>query len=61
MSKRDDALEIIRQLGLPKQQRNERSALTLLALAGLKENDHWADSSRPLVRIWDIMAWMREL
>lgn len=59
MSKRDDALEIIRQLGLPKQQRNERSALTLLALAGLKENDHWADSSRPLVRIWDIMAWMR--
>ncbi len=60
MSKRDDALEIINSLGFPKQQRNERSGLTLLALAGLKEEDSWMNVSRPLMRIWDIMGWMRE-
>lgn len=41
MSKREDALEIIKSLGLPSQQQNERSCLTLLALAGLKEGDKW--------------------
>jgi adenine-specific DNA-methyltransferase len=60
MSKREDALEIVKSLGLPKQQQNERSALTLLALAGLSEADSWSRVSRPLLRIWDIMAWMRE-
>ena len=60
MSKREDALEIIKGLGLPKQQQNERSSLTLLALAGLKEEDRWGNAGRPLLRIWDIMAWMRD-
>ena len=31
-SKMDDALDVLRQLGFPKQQQNERSALTLLVL-----------------------------
>lgn len=60
MSKRDEALEIIRSLGLPKAQQNERSCLTLLALAGLSENTPWAKTQRPLLRIWDIMAWMKD-
>lgn len=60
MSKRDDALEIIKSLGLPRQQQNERTALTLLALAGLKEGDAWSKVGRPLLRIWDIMGWMRD-
>lgn len=60
MSKREDAAEIVKSLGLPRQQQNERSCLTLLALAGLKKRDPWAKTSRPLLRIWDIMAWMRD-
>lgn len=60
MSKRDDALEIIKSLGLPRQQQNERSCLALLALAGLKETDSWKNTNRPLLRIWDIMGWMRD-
>lgn len=60
MSKRDDSLEIIASLGLPRAQRNERSGLTLLALAGLTEDEPWANVRRPLLRIVDIMAWMRE-
>ena len=60
MTKRDEVREILCSLGLPKQQQNERSCLTLLALAGLKEGDQWGQVSRPLLRIWDIMGWMRE-
>ncbi len=60
MNKRDDAVEILKSLGLPKAQQNERSALTLLALAGLKESDSWNNVQRPLLRIWDVMGWMRD-
>jgi hypothetical protein len=60
MSKRDEALEILRALGLPRGQQNERSALTLLALAGLGPRDSWSKSRKRLLRIWDIMGFMRE-
>lgn len=60
MSKTDEALDIIRALGLPRQQQNERSALTLLALAGVRPRGKWARARQPLLRIWDIMAFMRE-
>lgn len=60
MSKRDDALEIIKSLGLPRQQHNERSCLTLLAIARLRESDSWRKVSRPLLRTVDMMDWMRE-
>jgi adenine-specific DNA-methyltransferase len=59
MSKREEALEIIKSLGLPRQQQNERSCLTLLALAGLLEKDAWSKTGRPLLRILDIMEWMK--
>ncbi|MCY2967658.1 MAG: BsuBI/PstI family type II restriction endonuclease [Planctomycetota bacterium] len=60
MTKREEAHEILRILGLPKPQQNERTSLTLLALAGLTEADSWSAVTRPLLRIWDVMAWMRE-
>jgi len=60
MSKREDALEIIKSLGLPRKQQNERSCLTLLALARLSEKDPWLKTQRPLLRIWDIMGWMKD-
>lgn len=60
MSKREEALEILKCLGLPKAQQNERSCLTLLALAGLSERMPWAKTQRPLLRIWDIMNWMKQ-
>lgn len=60
MSKQRDALEIIKCLGLPRQQQNERSCLTLLALAGLRRKDPWSKTERPLLRVLDIMEWMKE-
>ena len=61
MSKIDEAISILAALGLPRAQQNERSALTLLALAKLGPDDAWAKVERPLLRIWDIMEFMREL
>jgi len=60
MSKREEAKEILKSVGLPKAQQNERSCLTLLALGGLSEKTPWAKTQRPLLRIWDIMGWMKK-
>ena len=60
MSKIDEAVEIIRSFGLPKAQQNERSALTLLALGGIGPRDNWSDAKKPLLRIVDMMSFMRE-
>ncbi len=60
MSKKaDEATKILTALGLPVAQRNERSALTLLALAGVGTKTPWADAKQPLLRIFDIMEFMR--
>jgi hypothetical protein len=46
MSKLTEAQQILAAFGLPKQQQNERSALTLLALCNLKETDKWKTSQK---------------
>jgi adenine-specific DNA-methyltransferase len=61
VSKIDEAISILASLGLPAAQQNERSALTLLALAKLGPDDAWAKVQRPLLRIWDIMGFMRDV
>ena len=50
-----DALDILTALGLPRQQLNERSALTLLSLLALKPENEWSDSSNPLMGITPMM------
>ncbi len=60
MSKTDEAVAVLAALGLPGSQQNERSALTLLALAKLGPKDPWSNVQRPLLRIWDIMGFMRK-
>ena len=47
-------------MGLPRAQQNERSALTLLALAGVGPRGSWAKTRKPMLRIWDIMGFMRD-
>ncbi len=46
MKKIEEAQEILKDLGLPKQQQNKISALTLLALSGLKNDDPWHKASK---------------
>jgi adenine-specific DNA-methyltransferase len=61
VSKVDEAVAVLTSLGLPVSQQNERSGLTLLALAKLGPDDSWGDVQRPLLRIWDIMGFMRDV
>jgi len=60
VSKIDEAAKILFLLGLPQAQQNERSALTLLALANIGPKGSWKETQQPLLRIWDIMEFMRQ-
>ena len=53
-----DAREILRELDLPKQQTNERSALTLLALLNLRPRTQWRHASNPMIGVTPIMEFM---
>lgn len=55
-----DALGILKALGMPRGQQNERSALTLLALLDLKPSGTWNRLDRPLMGITPIMEYTRE-
>jgi type II restriction enzyme len=46
MPKIKQAQKILKDLGLPKSQQNDMSALTLLALCGIKPKDKWKNASR---------------
>ena len=56
----DDALEILKALGMPRGQQNDRSALTLLALLDLKPDGSWDKLSKPLLGITPIMDYTRD-
>src|SRR3989338_3053043 len=56
-----EALEILESLGFPRQQLNERSALTLLSLLNLKPAaDAWESASDPLMGITPMMEFFAE-
>ena len=56
----DQAIEILKILGLPREVTNSRSALTLLALVDLKPIGYWDQLGRPLIGIIPIMDFCRE-
>ena len=56
----EEALEIVKALGMPRGQQNDRSALTLLALLDLKPEDQWVEVKMPLMGITPIMEYCRE-
>ena len=55
-----EALGILRDLGFPQAQLNDRTALTLLALVSLGPDQAWSSAAAPLVGITPIMAFARE-
>ncbi|HHY32798.1 MAG TPA: adenine methyltransferase [Firmicutes bacterium] len=56
----DEAIEILKALGLPRNQVNERSALTLLALLDMKPDTPWSQASPALRGITEMMAFFKE-
>lgn len=55
-----DALFILEALGLPRAQRNDRSALCLLALLNLTPDKTWAQVENPLVGITPMMEFSKK-
>ena len=55
-----EALSVLNDLGFPRQQQNERSALTLLSLLGLKPATNWEDATDPLMGITPMMDFFHE-
>lgn len=61
MGKIQEAQDVLKSLGLPLNQQNEMSALTLLVMAQLSENTSWDAAKRRSMRIHDILLAMKEL
>lgn len=55
----EEALTILKNLGVPREQQNERSALTLLSLLGLKPDTPWSEATDPLMGITPMMDFFR--
>jgi BsuBI/PstI restriction endonuclease domain/BsuBI/PstI restriction endonuclease HTH domain len=55
-----DALQILEELGMPRAQQNDRSALCLLALLNLTKGKSWAKAGAPLVGITPMMEFARD-
>ena len=63
MAKRNkiaDALQVLGELGMPRAQQNDRSALCLLALLNLTQEKSWAAAKNPLVGITPMMQFARD-
>jgi len=56
----EEAILIIKSLGFPEAQQNERSALCLLALLDLREDQDWNKSQNPLIGITPMMTYSAE-
>lgn len=56
----EEAQQVLRSLGLPADQTNERGALTLLGLLNLTPHRSWADADNPLIGITPLMSFMAE-
>lgn len=58
MGKLEEAKDILKALGMPPKQQNDRSAYTFLALAGIQEDSIWTSASINSLRIVDMMNHM---
>lgn len=56
----EEARVLLRELGLPSEQTNERAALTLLGLLNLTPDGSWATAENPMVGITPLMSFMAE-
>jgi hypothetical protein len=55
----EQAIQLLTDLGMPRQQCNQRTALCLLALLDLTPDRAWGKAQSPLIGITPIMDWSR--
>lgn len=56
----DEALDVLTQLGMPKEQLNDRTAICLLALLDLPVTTPWSKARNPMLGIRAILDFARE-
>lgn len=56
----EETIEALRDFEVGREQLNERSAMTLLALLQLKPGDDWARATNPMLGTRAIMDWIRD-
>lgn len=56
----EEALDVLRQFGMPNEQLNDRTAICLLALLDLPETTAWNKASNPMLGIRAILDFARE-
>ena len=56
----EEALAILKDISVPREQQNERSALCLLALADIKPDKPWSQATAPRRGITEMMDWFRQ-
>lgn len=56
----EEALSVLKALGAPREQQNERSALTLLALLDIEPETSWSEAKAPLIGITPMMNFFEE-
>lgn len=56
----DEALDILTALNVPREQHNERSALTLLSLLGMTPRKAWREAEAPMLGITEMMSVFRD-
>ncbi|MCL1161454.1 hypothetical protein L2728_06080 [Shewanella chilikensis] len=55
-----EAQELLKALGMPKKQYNQRSGWVFLALANIRPQDEWKDAQAPMLPTVEIMQFIRE-
>ena len=58
MSNLESSKEILKLIGMPDRQTVDLPALTLLAMASLKENSLWSEAESKWIRIHDIIQFV---
>lgn len=56
----EEGIDVLKLLGLPKAQLNNRSSLTLLTLLNLKKDDEWINAEKNTIRIHDVLSFVKE-
>ncbi|MDZ4153179.1 BsuBI/PstI family type II restriction endonuclease [Methylicorpusculum sp.] len=56
----EEALQVLRQLGMPNEQLNDRTAICLLALLNLQPHKLWQQAENPMLGIRAILDFARE-
>ena len=60
MSKIEEARALLTDLNVPRKQQSDICCLSLLALAGIKEEDSWSKATNEWNRIHDILQYIKE-